>query len=382
MKILICPDKFKESLPAEKVAEHIKAGILRVLKHAECFVMPMADGGEGTVSAIIAATKGKIERLTVQDPLMRPVDAFYGISGDGKTGVIEMAAASGMALIKPEERNPMITTSYGTGELIKNAIEKGCESIIIGIGGSATVDCGVGMAQALGIRFTDEDGNQIKQGGGNLGDIKRIDISSIDERIKSCKITVASDVNNILTGREGAAYVFGPQKGANDEQVKILDDNLVHLSDLIRSQLNIDVSDIPGGGAAGGVGAGIVAFLGGKIRKGFEVISGIMNLDEYIKGSDLIITGEGKIDGQTAYGKTPAGVAGIAVKYNKPVIAFAGALGKDYEKLYNHGFSAIIPIADKPMNLEQSMKETGTLLEEAASRMIRVLKIGSIINLF
>ncbi|HEX2395765.1 MAG TPA: glycerate kinase [Bacteroidales bacterium] len=376
MKILICPDKFKESLTAEKVAESIKIGILKDWKHAECTIMPMADGGEGTVSAIVAATKGKTEKLTVHDPLMRPVDAFYGISGDGKTAVIEMAAASGLALVKPEERNPMITTSYGTGELIQNAIDKGCESIIIGIGGSATVDGGVGMAQAMRIRFLDENGHEIKPGGGNLRSVKHIDMSGIDKRIAKCKITVACDVTNVLTGREGAAYVFGPQKGATQEQVKVLDDSLVYLSNLIRRQINIDISSVSGGGAAGGMGAGIVAFLGGEIKKGFEVISEIVKLEEYIKSSDLIITGEGKIDGQTAYGKTPAGIAGIAIKYNKPVIAFAGALGAGYEKLYENGFSAIIPIADRPMSLEESMKVTGVLLEEAASRMIKVMGIG------
>jgi glycerate kinase len=201
-------------------------------------------------------------------------------------------------------------------------------------------------------------------------------MSGIDKRIAKCKITVACDVTNVLTGREGAAYVFGPQKGATQEQVKVLDDSLVYLSNLIRRQINIDISSVSGGGAAGGMGAGIVAFLGGEIKKGFEVISEIVKLEEYIKSSDLIITGEGKIDGQTAYGKTPAGIAGIAIKYNKPVIAFAGALGAGYEKLYENGFSAIIPIADRPMSLEESMKVTGVLLEEAASRMIKVMGIG------
>jgi len=376
MKILICPDKFKESLSAEKVAAHIKTGIQKVIIDAECRELPLADGGEGTVSAIIAATKGRIEHVEVHDPLMRPVNSFYGITGNGTTAVIEMAAASGLVLLKPGERNPMITSTFGTGELIQNALNAGCTQILIGIGGSATVDGGAGMAQALGIRFTDSSGNEIQTGGGSLGTIKNIDISSIDKRVRKCKITIASDVMNVLTGNEGAAHVFGPQKGASSDQAGILDMNLKHLAGIIRDQLDTDIEYIRGSGAAGGLGGGIIAFLGGTIRKGFDVIAEIVNLEEHVKQCDLIITGEGKIDSQTAYGKTPAGVAGVAVRYNKPVIEFAGTLGEGYEKLYESGFSAIIPIAGGPISLEESMRSAGKLLETAAERVARIMMLG------
>jgi glycerate kinase len=376
MNILICPDKFKESLPAVKVAEHIKKGLLVALKDAECVTVPMADGGEGTVSAIIAATGGRIEYVTVHDPLMRPVNSFFGITADGTTAIIEMAAASGMVLIKPAERDPMVATTYGTGELIREALNMGCNHIIIGLGGSATVDGGVGMAQALGIKFSDSTGKEIYRGGGAVGLIKSIDTSRADPRLKNCRIFAACDVTNVLTGREGAALVFGPQKGANADQVKILDENLHHLSNLIRETLNKDISGIPGAGAAGGAGGGIVAFLDGAIRRGFDVISDLVNLDDHIRKADLVVTAEGKIDSQTIYGKTPWGVAEKASKLGKPVIAFAGALGEGYQDLYNHGFSVIIPIADKPMTLEQSLTNAGNLLEQAAERVGRLILLG------
>jgi len=373
MKILICPDKFKESLSAANAAQHIFNGIKKVIPGADCRIIPLADGGEGTVDALVAATNGNKVQAIVSDPLLRKVNSFYGISGDGKTAFIEMAAASGMALLKPEERNPIITTSYGTGELIQKTLEKGCTNIILGIGGSATVDGGVGMAQALGIKFTDESGKDVPPGGGYLGAIRQIDTSGLDARIRNCSITVACDVTNILTGPKGAAYVFGPQKGANPVQVKQLDKNLAHLSALVLEQMHIETVDLPGGGAAGGMGAGIVAFLGGEIRKGFDVVSELIGLDHLIQWADLVITGEGKMDSQTAYGKTPAGVAEKALHYGKPVIAFTGALGEGVEKLYRSGFTAIIPIADKPMPLEQSMSRAAHLLEQAAERSFRLI---------
>jgi glycerate kinase len=376
MKILICPDKFKESLPARSVANHIHEGILKVLPEAICKAIPLADGGEGTVEAMVAATNGRIEMVTVHDPLMKIVGSFYGISGDGKTAFIEMAAASGMALLKPEERNPMVTSSFGTGELILEAMGKGCYEIILGIGGSATVDGGVGMAQALGIKFIDASGNEAGLGGGNLDKIEEIDISALDRRMERCRITVACDVTNVLTGPEGAAHVFGPQKGASPSAVDILDRNLKHLSDIIKQQLKIDVSRLKGGGAAGGMGAGMAAFLKAELRNGFDVIATFVELEKWIAWADLVITGEGKMDRQTAFGKTPSGVAQLASRHHKPVIGFAGSLGDGADHLHQLGFAAIIPISDRPMSLEQSLSNAGKLLEDAAERTMRLLTLN------
>jgi glycerate kinase len=376
MKILICPDKFKECMSAGDVAMHIRKGILKVFPDADCRVIPMADGGEGTVEALVEATNGRIESVSVHDPLMRIVSAFFGISNDGKMAFIEMAAASGLGLLKPEERNPMMTTTYGTGELIRYALDKGCREIMLGIGGSATVDGGVGMAQALGISFTDATGNDIGYGGGSLGNIYHINFSTLDPRLSSCKIYIACDVTNQLTGPEGAAYMYGPQKGAKPAIVKQLDDNLLHLSRVILDLLHVDIATLQGGGAAGGMGAGIVAFLNGELKSGFELISKQAGLEESIGWADLVITGEGKIDFQTSFGKTPGGVANAARLLNKPVIAFTGSLGAAFDKLQNPGFNAVIPIADKPMTLEQSVADAGRLLENAAERTFRLLNMS------
>jgi glycerate kinase len=373
MNILICPDKFKECMIAGKVAAHIRNGIMKVFPKADCKIIPMADGGEGTVEALVAATDGKIERANVHDPLMRIIESFFGISGDGRIAVIEMAAASGLALLKPHERNPLIATSYGTGELVRHALDKGCREIILGIGGSASVDGGVGMAQALGIGFTDATGNEIPPGGGHLGNVYHIDFSGSDSRLASCKIYAACDVTNLLTGQEGAAYVYGPQKGAKPAMVKQLDDNLLHLSRVVFDLLHFDIGSIQGGGAAGGMGAGIAAFLNGELRPGFDLISQTVKLEKWIKWADLVITGEGRMDSQTTFGKTPAGVARMASKHNKPVIGFTGSLGNKPDKLLELGFTVVMPIADKPMTLEQSIADAGELLENAAERVARLL---------
>jgi glycerate kinase len=376
MKILICPDKFKECLSAGNIAAFIRRGIVKVFPEADCKIMPLADGGEGTVEALVEATNGRIENARVHDPLMRLISSFFGISGDGKTAFVEMAAASGLALLKKEEKNPLVTTTYGTGELIRCALDKGCREIILGIGGSATVDGGVGMAQALGISFTDAIGNEIGPGGGNLGNIYHIDLSTMDSRLSTCKVYGACDVISTLTGQGGAAYIYGPQKGAKPAMVKQLDDNLLHLSRVILDLLHHDILTLQGGGAAGGMGAGIVAFLNGELRPGFELISQTVRLEEWIMWADLVITAEGKMDFQTAFGKTPGGVAKTTKRLDKPVIAFTGLLGEELYKLEDLGFAAVIPIADKPMSLEQSITDTGRLLENAAERTFRLLELG------
>jgi glycerate kinase len=279
-------------------------------------------------------------------------------------------------LLKHAERNPLITTTFGTGELIRCALDRGCREIILGIGGSATIDGGVGMAQALGIIFTDTAGNETGMGGASLGNIYHIDLSQLDTRLKACKIYVACDVTNPLTGSEGAAYVFGPQKGAKPAAVKKLNDNLIHLSRVIFDQLQVDLASLPGAGAAGGLGAGIVAFLNGMLMPGFDLISKTVQLEKWIDWADLVITGEGKMDVQTAYGKTPAGVANLALRKGKPLLAFTGETVDNPDEFHQMGFNAVIPIANGPMTLEKSIKEAGRLLENAGERMARVLKLG------
>jgi glycerate 2-kinase len=365
MKILIAPDSFKDCLSAKQAADFLKEGISKASKTFEIKILPMADGGEGTVDAIIEATGGSYLSTKVHDPLMRKVEAKYGVSGDGNTAIIEMAAASGIELLKTSERNPWITSSYGTGELIQTALTNNCHRIIIGIGGSATNDAGVGMASALGINFLDSSGNKIEYGGGGLSKLSRIDISCFDERLKNCEILVACDVKNSLTGPAGASYVYGPQKGADKDMVKKLDDNLKHFAELVRRQFNIEIESIPGSGAAGGLGACLLAFLNARLQSGFELVKNETRLEDYCKWADVVITGEGKIDAQTKYGKTPQGVANTAKEYGKKVFAVAGTLADNYQELYSQGFDFIFSILDKPMPLETAIKNAPELLLKA-----------------
>ena len=376
MKIVIAPDSFKGSLSAKDVAENIKIGVLRVYKDIDIQCVPMADGGEGTVQSLVDATGGKILSARVKGPLLEEVDAFYGILGDGKTAVIEMAAASGLPLVADNQRNPMITTTYGTGELIKHALDMDCSEIIIGIGGSATNDGGFGMAKALGVKFLDQEGLDIGHGGGSLSKLYKIDISEMDKRIKDCKITVACDVDNPLCGPRGATYIFGPQKGAQGEMLEILDKNLEHYAKIIKSTLNIDIKDSPGAGAAGGLGGGLMAFMDVKLQKGIDIVIETVKLDEYMKGADLVITGEGMIDYQTQYGKTPYGVAKAAKKYNIPVVALVGQIGKNANVLYDMGIDSIFSLVDGPMSLENAITKSADLLQDAAERIIRLYKIA------
>ncbi|MBN1414835.1 MAG: glycerate kinase [Bacteroidales bacterium] len=376
MRILICPDSFKECLSAKQVAEHIAAGIQRIISSAHIKIIPLADGGEGTVSSLVDATGGRIVKVRVNDPLLRMTDSFFGILGDGKTAVIEMAAASGLALLKASERNPWITTTYGTGELIEYALDQGCRKIFVGVGGSATNDGGLGAAKALGIKFFDKDGQEIAPGGGSLGNIADIDISGLDKRIPACKIFVACDVTNPLTGKKGASTVFGPQKGADAAMIKKLDSNLRYYASLIRQITGKDIEHIPGSGAAGGLSAGLLAFANAEIKPGFELVKEVTHLEQWIKWADLVITGEGKIDFQTQYGKTPYGVAMSAKKHGKSVIAIGGTLEKGYEILYKKGFQCIVPVTDKPMDLLSAMKNAGDLIEDTSERILRLLQSG------
>jgi glycerate 2-kinase len=381
MKILIAPDSFKECLSAKEVGKAIERGIKKVLNTIDTFVLPMADGGEGTVESLTDASKGEIVRVRVHDPLMRKIDAFYGILGDKKTAVIEMAAASGLGLLAESEKNPWITTTYGTGELIRDAIQNGCKRIIIGIGGSATNDGGAGMFMALGGKLLDKQGNSIGWGGGALSDLERIDFGGLLTEIQSVQITVACDVTNPLTGPKGASYIYGPQKGANADMVKELDLNLHYFAVKIKELLHMDIEKIPGSGAAGGLGAGLMTFLNARLEKGFDLIKEIVQLENQVKNCDVVITGEGKIDFQTQFGKTPMGVVSVATLFNKPVIAVAGALGDKYEELYEKGFGAILAICEKPCTIAESISNAKVLLEDTGERIARLLLMGNKLNL-
>ncbi len=373
MKIVVAPDSFKGSLTAKEVADCIESGIKKIKPDSQIIKFPMADGGEGTVQSLIDCTNGKLIKVKVNNPLFKEIEASYGILGDGKTAVIEMAEASGLPLLKNEEKNPLITSTFGTGQLIKHALDSGCRSFIIGIGGSATNDGGAGIVQCLGGNLLDENGDDIAPGGGSLSKLKKIDLSNFDNRIKDCKITVACDVANPLIGPNGASFVFGPQKGADKEMVVQLDKNLEHYASVINSTLNIDIKDIPGAGAAGGLGGGLLAFFNAELKRGIDIVINTVDLESYIQDADLVLTGEGMIDFQTQFGKTPFGVAEVASKYNVPVIGIAGALGKDIDILYQKGFKSLFSITDKPMSLDNSIKNSRELVSSVAERIIRLL---------
>lgn len=373
MNIVVAPDSFKECLTASQVAWHIATGIRNALPEARVVSIPIADGGEGTVEALVTATGGHVVEVDTVDALMRPVRSFYGILGDGRTAVVEMAAASGIGLIHPAERNPMITSTYGTGLLLKKVIGAGFRDIILGIGGSATNDGGMGMARALGYQFLSNNGKEVPEGGGSLKLIDRIDTSRVDPKLGTVRITVACDVVNPLCGPQGASAVFGPQKGATPSMVSELDENLLHFAGLIQKELGRDVANVPGAGAAGGLGAGLLAFTPATLKPGFGIVKEITGLEQQIRDADLVFTAEGKIDFQTQFGKTPFGVAQIALQYGKPVIALAGSVGDGAEALLDKGITAYFGIADKPMTLEESVKDAGRLLENTSQQVMRLV---------
>ncbi|BCV24665.1 glycerate kinase [Gelria sp. Kuro-4] len=376
MRVVIAPDSFKGSLSAWEAAEAMAAGVRRLWPQAETVLVPMADGGEGTTEALVRATGGRLQEKTVTGPLGEPVRAGFGILGDGETGVIEMAAAAGLYLVPEERRDPRVTTTYGVGELIRAALDAGCRRLVVGIGGSATNDGGVGMAQALGARFTDAAGREIGRGGGSLGELAHIDLTGLDPRLKAVAVRVACDVDNPLCGPRGAAAVYGPQKGATPEMVATLDANLSHLAKVIAQDLGRSVADIPGAGAAGGLGAGLIAFLDASLMAGVEMVIQAVNLPARVAGADLVLTGEGKIDAQTAFGKTPAGVARVAKAAGLPVIAVAGGIGDDVEPVYSCGIDALYPLTPYPLALGEAMRRGGELLALATERALRLVAVG------
>lgn len=374
MKIVIAPDSFKESLTALEVTQAIEEGILRVLPDVEIIKIPMADGGEGTLQTLIDSFSGTIITQQVIAPLGNKINANFGIYQDQGQGiaVIEMATASGLPLVPIEQRNPLITTTYGTGELIKAALDHGVKKIILGIGGSATNDAGVGMLQALGGRFKDKNNQEISFGGAALAQINQIDLSRLDPRLKQVEIEVACDVKNPLCGINGAAVVFAPQKGANPKQVQILDNALIHFAKLAQQQYQQNILTIAGSGAAGGLGGGLLLLPNVILKSGFEIISQAVKLKEKLQGADLVITGEGRMDSQSIQGKAPVGVAKLAQQYDIPVIALVGSLGQDYQLLYQYGISAIFPIIQQADQLELLLKKGKENLITTTENVIRL----------
>lgn len=376
MKIVIAPDSFKESLSAERCAQAIKAGFADVFPEAEYVCLPIADGGEGTVDAMVAATGGRIVHLNVTGPMGDTVQAFYGLNGEGRTAIIEMAAASGLMLVAPEARNPMMASSYGTGELIRHALDAGIRHIILGIGGSATVDGGTGMAEALGARFLDAHGNSLTGNGETLTRLARIDIASLDPRLNECEIEVACDVDNPLTGPRGAAAVFGPQKGATPEMVAALELGLANYARVLETLTGKDFSILPGGGAAGGMGVAAGVFLNAKLKPGIEIVLKAVKLDQAMAQATFVITGEGRIDSQTAGGKAPVGVASIARQHNVPVIGIAGVLGEGVEVVHQHGIDVVFSILPRLAPLADVLADGEANLYYCARNIASTLKLG------
>ena len=376
LKFVLAPDSFKGSASAMEICEAMEEGIRRVFPDSNVLHVPMADGGEGSTEAIVNATGGQFIQKTVQGPLGEQVEAIIGMHGDGETAVIEMATASGIQLVNPADRNPYHTTTYGTGELIRHCLDEGIKSVILCIGGSATNDGGVGMAQALGYQFKDKDGHEIKRGGIHLKDIVSIDSSNVHKDLMACEIRIASDVNNPLTGPEGASAVFGPQKGATPEMVRELDAALANLDQIIQEDLNKSIGEIPGAGAAGGLGGGLLAFTNATLQRGVDLIVDATNLKEKLADADYCFTGEGQIDFQTKYGKTPYGVLQAAKKVNDDikVMAVCGSVGEGLEELYEVGFDGIFGTIASMSDYETVIKDTTKNVARVSEAVARLIK--------
>jgi glycerate 2-kinase len=370
MRIVIAPDSFKESLSAEEACAAMAEGVRRALPEAVIESVPMADGGEGTVDALVAATGGRVVRADATGPLGESVIAAYGVLGDGETAVIEMAAASGLALVPVKRRDARVTTTRGTGELMVHEMDAGLTRLIIGLGGSATNDGGAGMAQALGYGLRDDDGNELVPGGTALAQLATIDTTNRHSRLDACDVRVACDVTNPLCGPNGASHVYGPQKGADTGAARELDAALAHFAAIVEKQLGVSVKDVPGAGAAGGLGAGLIAFAGGTLQPGFEIVAEATNLRERMAGADLVLTGEGRLDGQSVQGKTPVGVARMAKSMGIPAIALAGSLGDGYEAVLDEGITAALAIAPADMPLDEALATGAKLLANATNRAV------------
>ena len=374
MRVVIAVDSLKGSLSSIEAGKAIEKGILNVYREADIKIMPLADGGEGTVEALVDGMDGEEKNIEVTGPIMKKVNATYGILKETNTAIIEMAQASGITLVPDKLKNPLNTTTYGVGEIIKEAIKNGCRNFIVGIGGSATNDAGVGMLQALGYEFYDESGVKVKQGGKVLNEIKKIDTSNKLKELDECTFKVACDVTNPLYGKNGAAYIYGPQKGANEEIVKELDEGLMNFSQVVKKDLGKDIANEPGVGAAGGLGFAFLAFLNSKLESGIKIILEEIKLEDFIKNADFVITGEGRLDNQTAMGKAPIGVAKLAKKYDKVVIAIAGCTTKDAIKCNEEGIDAYFDIVNRSMSLEEAI-EKNTATENMISTSTQIFNL-------
>jgi glycerate kinase len=376
VRIIVAPDSFKGSLTASEAAIAMEKGISVVFPDAEVIRLPIADGGEGTTDTLVKATQGRIRKTKVMDPLGDFVEAPWGILGDEQTAVIEMAAASGLTLVALEKRNPLLTTTYGTGQLINAVLDQGIRKLIIGLGGSATNDGGVGMARALGVKFLDSAGKELPNGGAALINLEKIDISGLDPRLAETTILAACDVDNPLCGPRGASAVYGPQKGATPEMVTELDQALSRYSNIAKAAVGKDIAECPGAGAAGGLGAGLMYFTPALLKPGIQIVLEATAFEEKVKHADLVITGEGRTDYQTAHGKAPVGIAALAQQYNVPTICLSGGLGSGHEEVLKRGVRGLMSIVPQPMPLEECMDSAAELVKAAAMRMCYLIQVG------
>ncbi len=376
MKILVAPQEFKGSISALSVAEAAKTGVIRVFPEAEVVLCPVADGGDGTLETLVEVSGGEVRTCDVQNPIGEIITAEWGAMGDGGTAVIEMARTSGLALLSLDERDPLNSSTFGLGQAILEALNEGFRNFIVGIGGSATNDAGAGMAQALGATLLDAEGKSIPFGGAALANLRSIDISKMDARIENSQFMVACDVSNPLTGYEGASAVYGPQKGATPKMVTELDGALLNFAEIVRKDIGKDVSEISGAGAAGGLGAGMLAFMGAELKAGVDIVLETVQLREKLSDVDLVITGEGGMDFQTVYNKAPIGVARIAGEFNIPTIAIAGLLGQNFTVVHDHGIRAATSIVDGPISLEESSERASELISNSVEESLRFISVG------
>ena len=376
MKIVIAPQTYKGSISALDVARAMREGVKRVAPDAETALVPVADGGDGTLETLVETSDGEVHNIEVTGPLGERRTAQWGAMGDGLTAVIEMARTSGLALVPDDKRNPLTTTTYGLGEAMRSALDAGFRRFIIGIGGSATNDAGAGMAQALGVRLVDADDVDLPYGGAALANLHAIDMSELDARIGECEILVACDVNNPLTGPTGASAIYGPQKGATPQMVAQLDAALSHFARIVKRDIGVDIDEVPGAGAAGGLGGGMIAFTNARLRAGVDIVLGTVRLDDYLPGADLVITGEGSTDHSTIYNKAPVGVAEHAKRLGIPVVDISGSLGLGYRDVHKHGIDAAAAITLGPMTLEDASSRAAELIADATEEMMRFMKVG------
>ncbi|MCH7745553.1 MAG: glycerate kinase [Chloroflexi bacterium] len=376
MKIVIAPQAFKGSISALEVARAMRDGVYRAVADAETTLVPVADGGDGTLETLVDISAGEIKTSQVTGPLGDNIEAQWGAMGDGNTAVIEMARTSGLALVPMDKRNPLIATTFGLGEAIRHALDAGFRRFIIGIGGSATNDAGAGMAQALGISLLDSEGRELAFGGASLARLDRIDLSGLDTRAIESQFMVACDVSNPLTGPEGASAIYGPQKGATPEMIDLLDAALKRFAEVVKRDVGADINDVPGAGAAGGLGGGLIAFLNAELRPGVDIVLDTVGLDEQLEGVDLVITGEGCLDYQTVYSKAPIGVAGRAKARGIPVIAISGSLGEGYGVVHQHGIDAAMAITRAPMTLDEASSQAAELIANATEEALRLILVG------